>query len=68
MTEPAKRGPARDVATDRHIEEIAEDLIAVGIIPSHSHIATVLSVERGEYISREAVRSRRRRATREAAQ
>ncbi len=61
-----KRGPARDTATDERITELVEALTGYGFEPRHVTVAAVLSVERGEPVTAEAVRNRRRRMEREA--
>lgn len=56
-----RRGPARDTETDQRILEIVAQLEAWDFHAGHSQVAAVLSFERGEHVTAEAVRNRRRR-------
>ena len=55
------RGPIPDHATDRRILEIRDCLKAWGFSGGIAQIAAVLSVERGERVTADAVRARLRR-------
>lgn len=55
------RGPAPDRGFDSEIREVAERLRGLGIDPTHSRVALVLSYLRSEKVSRYAVRDRRKR-------
>jgi hypothetical protein len=62
MGSPRKgaRGPERDHATDRRVIEIREQLADWGFAATAPQIAAVLSFERGERVTADAVRARLR--------
>ena len=57
---PGGRGPGRDHATDQRVLEIREQLTAWGFAATAPQIAAVLSFERGELVTADAVRARLR--------
>ena len=57
----SSRVPQPNRALDAQIAEVAVGLRGLGIDPTHSRIAVVLSYLRGELITRFAVRDRRYR-------
>jgi len=58
---PGARGPRPDHDTDRRCVAIRDQLRAFGFAANMPQVAAVLSVERGERVTADAVRARFRR-------
>lgn len=57
----SNRGPKPDRALDAELVAVGEQLENLGYSPTPARVALVVSVRRGERITREAVRARMRR-------